>query len=49
MLRAIQNQSWNVAGALAELVDNSLGSKRGDWLAAGRFRVLHGKLERVRS
>jgi hypothetical protein len=30
MLRAIQNQSWNVAGALAELVDNSLGSKRGD-------------------
>jgi hypothetical protein len=30
MLRAIQNQSWNVAGAMAELVDNSLGGKRGD-------------------
>ena len=29
-MRAIQNQSWNVAGALAELVDNSLGGKRGD-------------------
>lgn len=30
MLRAIQNQRWTVAGALAELVDNSYGQGRGN-------------------
>jgi hypothetical protein len=29
MLRALQNQSWTVHGAIAELVDNSLGKGRG--------------------
>lgn len=29
-LRGLQNQNWNVAGALAELVDNSFGAGRGD-------------------
>jgi len=44
MLRAIQNQSWNVAGALAELVDNSLGSKRGD---AGNVTITYEPRHRI--
>lgn len=37
-LRAMQNQKWNVAGALSELVDNSLGASRGN---ATRVQIIH--------
>src|SRR5262249_20993966 len=30
MLRSVQNERWNVTGALAELLDNSFGSGRGN-------------------
>lgn len=37
-LRAMQNQKWTVAGAIAELIDNSLGSGRGN---ARRVQITH--------
>jgi hypothetical protein len=30
MLRSVQNERWNVSGALAELLDNSFGPGRGN-------------------
>jgi hypothetical protein len=38
MLRSVQNERWSVTGALAELIDNSFGSGRGN---ATAVTILH--------
>jgi hypothetical protein len=38
MLRSVQNERWNVSGALAELLDNSFGPGRGN---AAAVTILH--------
>jgi hypothetical protein len=43
-LRAMQNQRWKVAGALAELVDNSFGPGRGN---AKRVTITHDTTNRT--
>lgn len=43
-LRGLQHQNWTVAGALSELVDNSLGSGRGD---ARRVLIDHDVTKRT--
>jgi len=43
-LRALQNQKWTVAGALSELIDNSLGTGRG---AAKHVVITHDPKQRV--
>lgn len=45
-LRAMQNQGWTVAGALAELVDNGFGTGRGN---AQRVHITHDKQHRTLS
>lgn len=45
-LRGQQNQKWTVAGALSELVDNSLGSGRGN---ADTVTIFHDTTHRVLS
>jgi hypothetical protein len=37
MLRSVQNERWSVTGALAELIDNSFGSGRGNATAVTIF------------
>jgi hypothetical protein len=43
-LRAMQSQKWNVPGALAELVDNSFGSGRGN---ADNVWIRHDTTKRI--
>jgi len=43
-LRAMQNQRWNVAGALSELVDNGFGPGRGN---ARRVHITHNTRHRT--
>src|SRR5262245_29785536 len=43
-LLAMQNQKWSVSGALAELVDNSFGSGRGN---ADYCAIIHRQRQRV--
>lgn len=43
-LRAMQSQKWTVAGALAELVDNSFGSGRGN---ASEVHIIHDTARRT--
>jgi hypothetical protein len=43
-LRALQNQSWTVSGALSELVDNSFGSGRGN---ATHVEIIYEKQARI--
>jgi Histidine kinase-, DNA gyrase B-, and HSP90-like ATPase len=43
-LRAMQNQSWSVGGALSELVDNSFGSGRGN---ADRVDIVYNTRKRT--
>jgi hypothetical protein len=40
MLRSVQNERWNVSGALAELLDNSFGPGRGNATAVTIFHDL---------
>jgi len=40
MLRSVQNERWNVTGALAELLDNSFGPGRGNATAVIIFHDL---------
>jgi len=40
MLRSVQNERWNISGALAELLDNSFGPGRGNATAVTIFHDL---------
>ena len=44
MLIGVQNQKWNISGALAELVDNSLGAGRGN---ASAVKIIYDTTDRT--
>ena len=45
-LRSVQNESWNMAGALSEIVDNSFGPARGN---ANSVRIFYDAKARILS
>jgi Histidine kinase-, DNA gyrase B-, and HSP90-like ATPase len=45
-LRSVQNENWNMAGALSEILDNSFGPARGN---ANSVRIFHDTKARILS